>query len=79
LDVGTIAVAGVVGVDLAAVDELFGDAFVEAEIDLDHKFDGILDSFFLSEKQGTLSSMTKFLIILCRVCLRISVVRMTSF
>lgn len=67
-----------VGVELAAIDELLGDGFVEAEVDEYHELDGVLDGLLLRGGELTSSSMTKFLIMRWRVCLRMSVVRMTS-
>ncbi len=65
-------------VDLAPIDEFLGDGLIKAEIDEYHKLDGVLDDFLLCDMRVTSSSMTKFLIMRCRVCLRMSVVRLIS-
>ena len=39
LQVSSIALSGMVGVNLAAVDELLGDAFIQAQVDEYHEFD----------------------------------------
>lgn len=53
-----------VGIYLAAIDELFGDAFVQAKVDENHELYGILYGIILRRVDLTSSSMTKFLIIL---------------
>lgn len=38
LQIGSIAIIGLIGVDLASVNELFGDFFVDAKINKYHEF-----------------------------------------
>jgi hypothetical protein len=78
-EVGTVAIVRSVGIDLAAVDELFGDGLINTQVDQDHQFDGVFNVVVLHQIGSTSSEMMKFLIIRCRVCLRMSVVRTTSF
>lgn len=49
---------------LAAIDELFGYAFVKTKIDENHELYRVLYGIVLHKVDVTSSSMTKFLIIL---------------
>ena len=57
-----------VRVELAAIDELLVDGFVEAEVDEYHELNGVLDGLLLRGGELTSSAMKKFLIMCWRVC-----------
>ena len=62
---------------MAAVDELFGNGLVDAQVDQDHEFDGVLNVLVLAKTKNTSSSMLKFLTMRCSVCRLMSVVSTT--
>lgn len=62
LHVGSITFIRTVGINLTAINKLFGDRGVNAQIDEDHQLERVFNVIVLSDESGTSSEIVKFLI-----------------